>query len=217
MNEALLQSKGSSADVIHSKVLKLVDSMPTHSSRLLDLGCGQGTFLNRVISLNKFQVTGADGYHYPELDSAKIPFLKIDLNSTLPIDDQTFDIVTAIEVIEHLENPRHFIREIHRILKPKGLAIITTPNNESITSLLSLFLRGYFSAFAPDCYPAHITPVLQIDLERILKELQFKNISTLYTNEGRLPGSSLHWQTIGKPFFQGKWFSDNYMMMGQKG
>ena len=42
--------------------------------------------------------------------------------------DKSFDVVTATEVIEHLENPRLFLRDINRVLKPGGLCVLSTPN-----------------------------------------------------------------------------------------
>ena len=51
------------------------------------------------------------------------------------------DVVTALEVIEHLENPRAFCRELARVAKPGGWVVVTTPNQLSLLSLLSLVVK----------------------------------------------------------------------------
>jgi 2-polyprenyl-3-methyl-5-hydroxy-6-metoxy-1,4-benzoquinol methylase len=66
------------------------------------------------------------------------------LNESLPYSDATFDAVVSLEVIEHLKNPRHFMREIERILKVSGRCLITTPNQISLASKLCLLLRDQF-------------------------------------------------------------------------
>jgi ubiquinone/menaquinone biosynthesis C-methylase UbiE len=96
--------------------------------KILDVGCGTGAN-NSVLS--EF------GKVY-SLDSSKIP-LKIceqkgiknlflgDAQDMKMFKDQSFDIVCAIELIEHLPKDKKFLKECHRILKKKGFLIMTTP------------------------------------------------------------------------------------------
>ena len=59
-----------------------------------------------------------------------------------PYDDNTFDLVTWCEVIEHLtENPVHTLAEIHRVLKPGGALVLSTPNASRADSIAN-FLAG---------------------------------------------------------------------------
>lgn len=217
--EALVQSRGQSSNIIHERVVAAIGAdLPAlrKDVRILDVGCGTGAFLSRLNSLGFKNIAGCDGYEYDEMRASGVAFKKADLNSELPFANGSFDIVTAIEVIEHLENPRRLVREVNRVLKPGGLAIVSTPNNECVTSLLSLLVRGYFSAFADTCYPAHITPLLQIDLRRMMTEAQFGEIKFFWTEQGRLPGTSLHWQSVLPGVFGGKRFSDNVIVRGRK-
>lgn len=58
-----------------------------------------------------------------------------------PYDDNTFDLVTWCEVIEHLtENPVHTLAEIHRVLKPGGVLVISTPNASRADSIVNFLL-----------------------------------------------------------------------------
>ena len=52
----------------------------------------------------------------------------VDLNAFLPFRTASFDAVDLVEVIEHIENQPQLIRELARVLKPGGVALISTPN-----------------------------------------------------------------------------------------
>ena len=210
-SRTLESTAGRSSDALHNVAFRLIDRLEAES--LLDLGCGDGKFLRRVRKAKPWRLVGCDGYsHADDWPSHAIEFVQADLNRDLPIADGSFDLVSAIEVIEHLENPRHFTREIARLLKPGGRALLSTPNNESLTSLISLSLRGYFSAFAPACYPAHITPILCLDLRRALEEAGFEELEVHWSGSGRMPGTGRHWPDG----FGGRRFSDNYFVLGRR-
>ena len=65
-----------------------------------------------------------------------------DLNGTLPFEDGSFDVVISNQVIEHLYYPVKFMREVYRILKPKGYTVISTENLASWDNIFALFF-GY--------------------------------------------------------------------------
>ena len=84
-----------------------------------------------------------------------------DLTAPLPYKAETFDVVLAVEVVEHLENPWAFMREAVRTLRPEGFLIITTPNVSSIPSRLEYLRSGVLPYFRQEsfegCY--HVTPI----------------------------------------------------------
>jgi hypothetical protein len=103
-----------------------------------------------------------------------------------------------------------------RITKPEGLIIVTTPNQLSLLSKLTLIFKNQFNAFkeSPGCYPAHITALLEVDLIRIAAESQLTSIEIHYTNHGRIPGTNYNWpQQLG---FRGRLFSDNLILSALK-
>jgi SAM-dependent methyltransferase len=214
MTDPFLQSGGQSDEALYSWVMSELPSQI--GGPLLDLGCGKGAFLKGLHATGLGDLRGCDGHAFDGVSSAPFKFIKADLNARLPFVDQQFEVVTAIEVVEHLENPRHLAREIHRILKPGGHAIVTTPNNECLTSLLSLNMRGFFSAFSDQNYPAHITSLLEVDLRRVFGECGFEGVQVKWSNKGRVPASGLHWQRLSRKIFRGKRFSDQIMIKGTR-
>jgi 2-polyprenyl-3-methyl-5-hydroxy-6-metoxy-1,4-benzoquinol methylase len=139
----------------------------------------------------------------PEVEADGIYCQSGDLNGAFPCEDSEFDAAVCLEVIEHLENPRHVFREIFRILKPGGRCLVTTPNNVSIASKLCLILRDRFQQFQDHHYPSHITPLLPVDLERMARESGLSVDGIVYTEEARIPFTMRNW-----PFKTGKRFAD---------
>jgi ubiquinone/menaquinone biosynthesis C-methylase UbiE len=83
--------------------------------RLLELGCGTGELLFEL-KKRGFDVIGIDIFpSVPKEYNLKV--IKRDLNKKLPFKGSTFDVVVAIEVLEHLFNPFFMMKEIRRVLK----------------------------------------------------------------------------------------------------
>ncbi len=98
---------------------------------ILDMGCGyNANFLRNIIKIFPGIKTrvGIDLKVNPDLEGSGIRALSADLNQKLPFADQSFDIVTASALFEHLQKPLEAAREVYRILKPGGKLIITTPS-----------------------------------------------------------------------------------------
>lgn len=144
---------------------------------------------------------------YSPPDSRRMPANVIstqaDLNARWPLPDESIEFAFALEVIEHLENPRHFFRELARIVQPGGYAFVSTPNNHSLASKLTFLLRGQHRLFQEQCYPGHISPLLLCDFVRICAEAGFSINYVIWSDHDTLP--RLHWPMP----FGGKWFSDS--------
>ncbi len=206
-------SGGYSDSAIYEMVRKAIHDCGAIDN-VLDFGAGQGYFAGVLLESGLFRrVVAADLIARPTGLSEAIEWLQADLNRGIPSADSQFDIVTAVEVIEHLENPRAMMRERFRILRPGGTLLLTTPNNESIRSLISLAIRGHFAAFGPDSYPAHVTALLAADLVRASREAGFVDQAVSYSGTGMVPGMpGRTWQGIGLGVLCGKRFSDNLLL-----
>lgn len=155
----------------HELVVNTALRFVSPGARALDLGAGSGA-LSELLQLAGFAVTAADISNYFELDSE---FIELDMNE--PDFDRKisryYDLVTSVEVIEHLENPTAFLRSIHRLLKSRGIAILTTPNVENIPARLRFFLNGNVRAMDENA-PEHITPIhLDLFLRQIVSRTGF--------------------------------------------
>jgi 2-polyprenyl-3-methyl-5-hydroxy-6-metoxy-1,4-benzoquinol methylase len=210
-------SGGFSNDTIYAAIERVINEKDLRGVAL-DYGAGVGNLSRRLLALNRFEsITGADLMGCPADLVDRICWVRQDLSQCLPNPDAAFDIVIAAETIEHLENPRFTMREIFRVLRGGGWAIITTPNNESLRGLLALLFRGHYVAFSDSCYPAHITALLRQDLRRIFREAGFCEPEFYFNDQGGIPGMpSLTWQTFSLGLLRGLRFSDNIVVVAQK-
>lgn len=134
-------------------VLKLLVPHLGIAERVLDIGAGEGYLARRVQE------------HIGEHDSAahleacdlfpenfRVPEVEchgIDLHGGLPFPDQSVDLAYSVEVLEHLEDQFAFLREVHRVLRPGGRFVLTTPNVLNLTSRLRTLLVGFPELFGP--------------------------------------------------------------------
>ena len=91
-------------------------------SYILDVGCGGGEFVKRMISCGYKNSCGIDPY----ISSNKLNGLKIQPLLIKDVEEK-YDLINAHHVIEHTNNPQDFLHEIYRCLNPDGKAIITFP------------------------------------------------------------------------------------------
>jgi 2-polyprenyl-3-methyl-5-hydroxy-6-metoxy-1,4-benzoquinol methylase len=217
--EAARRSGGTSDISIYRTVLRVAGELRA-AGRALDFGAGTGTLARQLAELEGMtEIVAADLVAYPgRAEHPRITWCSCDLNGRLPLPDRAFDLVLAVEIIEHLENPRAVARELARLLRSGGVLILTTPNNESWRSLLSLILRGHYAAFANENYPAHISPLLRTDLRRILLEVGFEEPEFSFTDNGSIPHfTSVTWQAVSVGKLRGVRFSDNVVCAAKRG
>jgi hypothetical protein len=107
------------------------------------------------------------------------------------------------------------MRELVRLAKPGGWVIVTTPNQQSWLSLVTLIVKGRFAAFQDADYPAHLTALLEIDLRRIGKECGLTEMKVAYSYQGRVIGTSKHYPRVFAEIVP-KTFSDNLLVIGKK-
>lgn len=130
--------------VIQRAVLNHLPTLGLPSgARILDAPCGGAASLTLALRERGFDANGAD--IDPEAATRLgAAFQKVNLDASLPWPDQTFNAVISTEGIEHLENHFSFLREVHRILKPGGLLVLTTPNITALRSRVRFLGSGFF-------------------------------------------------------------------------
>jgi ubiquinone/menaquinone biosynthesis C-methylase UbiE len=130
---------------VHDTVVSILQELPR--GELLDVPAGEGALASSIDKIG-FAVRCCD--LYPEI--FRLPNIEIrqgDLNASLPYSDQTFDYVTCIEGLEHIENPQQAVREFARVLRPGGHLVTSVPNILNIEERLKWLFYGYTSHFKP--------------------------------------------------------------------
>ena len=133
---------------IHQRLLKAyVVAADKVQGNLLEVGCGEGRGVSWLMpKIEKFsaidkiaEVVEGLKKKFPQgnFSSGNIP--------PLPYDDNTFDCVVSFQVIEHIMDDNLYLKEISRVLKPNGFALITTPNRPMSLSRNPWHEREYTS------------------------------------------------------------------------
>lgn len=121
-------------------VLKLTKK--DQSAVILDCGCNDGSFTVQIAKrIYAKHIYGIEISNASSIARERgIKTKSSNLNNKLPYKDNTFDVIIANQLIEHLSNTDGFIREIKRTLKPSGYAIISTNNLSSWHNIVALLL-----------------------------------------------------------------------------
>jgi SAM-dependent methyltransferase len=152
----------------HAALLPIVKTLEgvSHASPILDLGCGTGAWLKRLSDAGYRNLWGAD--RDTEAFGAKeiAHFVAADLDA----DDYmpqlaNFELVTIIEVIEHVANPQRLVERAFRALIPGGQLLITAPNIYSLRARVRFLLNAGVPFFEQAAHstptdPDHIHPIV---------------------------------------------------------
>lgn len=107
----------------------LIEQTRANRGKILDIGCGiTPLFLMNSDFKEKF---GVDPSVNTLFQTQNLTLIKFDLENepNIPFDDNNFDVVTMLAVFEHIEQRQlpQALHEIHRVMKPGGVFILTTP------------------------------------------------------------------------------------------
>lgn len=207
-------SLGASSEPIHRTVQSALAARQIRGGTLIDVGCGRGD-LRRTLGDQFDRYVGLDAVRYDGLPG-DVEFHAVDLDAAeWRVPDIGADVVTAVETIEHLENPWAFVRALARLVRPGGWVLVTTPNQLSALSLATLLVKRRFSAFQDPMFPVHRTALLESDLRRVLASAGLVNIGVQFTEQGRLPLAAMHYpRAIARVFPRA--LSDNVAAIGQR-
>lgn len=95
----------------------------------LDLGCHNATLVKLLLDRGVPEVTGIDVYDPQLQQESTWTYLRHDLDEgEIPLSSGRFEVVSGLEVIEHVTDTDSFLREVFRVLRPGGIVVLTTPN-----------------------------------------------------------------------------------------
>lgn len=171
----------------------------TPATKVLDVGCGAG-FLSNALALQNLKVTGVDLSEESlkvaaKYDSTKTVYYQTADAYALPFADATFDVLTAMDFLEHVERPNEIIKEFSRVLKPNGLFIFHTFNRNLLAHLVIIKLVEWIVKNTPKhlhvihlfikpqemigyCHGAGMTTKNMMGIRPVLSTIPIKNLWT---------------------------------------
>ncbi len=179
----------------NDKILQLVLPFIKPGVRIADVGAGEGYFSQLVgqhveskLGLKPADVITAcdifpEYFRYPAIRCEKIS-----PDGRLPYSNASIDVACSLEVVEHVENQFAFARELYRILKPGGIALVSTPNVLNVNSRWRNLHSGFAVLFDPLMLSStdpvhtsgHINPVSYYYLAYQLRRAGFTSTSVAY-------------------------------------
>lgn len=172
---------------LHEKIAELTKKYCTNQGKILDLAAGSGALSFRL-SDKGFDVCSVDFVAENYRLHDKFTFYQADLNTDFHSKlGEGYDCLIAVEIIEHLENPRHFLRQLRKICTPSTIVIVSTPNIDSPVSKALFCRTGQFRWFTDENYitDGHISPISRSQFHKTCQENDFNILEEL---------------TIGNPF-----------------
>jgi 2-polyprenyl-3-methyl-5-hydroxy-6-metoxy-1,4-benzoquinol methylase len=146
--------------------------------RVLDLGCGEGRFTSALAAAG-VQAVGAEVAEEPlRRAAAAHPSLELRLipcEAGWDLEDASFDVVWAGEVIEHVADTAGWLSEVRRVLRPGGRLLLTTPAHGSLRMLwLALNPRARERHFDPR--GEHLRFYTRRSLIELLRDFGFERV-----------------------------------------
>jgi 2-polyprenyl-3-methyl-5-hydroxy-6-metoxy-1,4-benzoquinol methylase len=145
----ITSEKITSDNPIHQRLFKAyVVAKPYVSGDVLEVGCGEGRGID-LLTEHARTFTAVDKIK-PVLDGlqSRYPaarFIAMNIPPLSGLEDNAYDVVVSFQVIEHIKDDALFLKEIHRVLKPGGTALLTTPNRKMSLSRNPWHVREYLA------------------------------------------------------------------------
>jgi len=132
-------------------LVKLWMSGKPKKSRILDVGAGSGETERQLTELGFRNIRVIDLENY--LDKKYIGFMpeffQLDVSKeAIPFDDESFDVVFLLQMLEHLENPWHCIREVSRVTKKGADVFLAIPFSTSLINRIIYLFTGNVESYS---------------------------------------------------------------------
>jgi len=172
--------------------------------KLLSIGCATGVFEEQIIKEFGIEVHGLDGAE-TSLKAARekgVITVNGDFEEEFPFPDESFDIVFAGEVLEHLMDVKSFLVRVNKVLKKDGVFILTTPNLARFTDRIK-FLFGVSPRHVAPFHQylfLHIHPLTWGTLRQGLRDTGFYDLKLTSHALEILTGAQYASRVLGKLF-----------------
>ena len=172
---------------------QFIQKIISKKSRVLEIGSGHGFFLE-IMKTNGFDIIGYDISKEKRKYSKKItdvPVYDININEKIPADNK-FDIVVLFHTLEHITEPITLLKNIKKLLKPKGKILIEVPNSDDFHLKLNKFYKEFYWE------RAHIHYFNPKILKNVIRKSGFKNIRIVGVQRYGIE-NFFHWKLTNKP------------------
>ncbi len=120
--------------VFQRSLLAYLEAAKMVSGDVLEIGAGEGYGIKHIAPKADKYLTLDKHPVYIDPEYTNVSFKQMNIPPLAGIEDNSFDFVVSFQVIEHIEADNKYVSEIHRVLRPRGKFILTTPNKKmSIT------------------------------------------------------------------------------------
>ena len=202
---------------LHDAIIAYIGSQLRPGMKAVDLGTGSGAFAARLEFLGcKVIACDSDVVAYKGLS----PFKRVNLDESTFAHDLGhggFDVVSAIEVIEHLEAPIRFLVQIRTLLGPGGFAVVTTPNVDSLPARAKFLLKGTLRMFDQRGDPTHLSPIFwDLLIRQYLPRAHLDLVAhTYYPPDGFIVGRPAYsrFLSVISPTLRGRLVGDNHILI----
>jgi len=169
---------------VHESAFSIVESLHLKKdTQILVLGAGAGAFDQRLLD-NGFSNITAIEFVRKTYKVSGTKLYDLDLNQNFSHLGK-YELIVALEIIEHLENQFHFIREIKKSLTITGHLILSSPHVESSFARVKYFLLGklHFFSYEELYWTGHINPIFRHILDFNLAQSGLKILKVLGNNQ----------------------------------
>jgi len=161
--------------------IKLADIKPYY--KICDIGCGNAILIKNILNSVEGVVKcfGVDiNVKIKELSLPNTSFEVVDIEKErLPFESNFFDVIFAIDVLEHLRDLKNAIDEIYRVLKQFGTFIICGPTESYFYKFCRFLLKGTFSSKEGPASGEHYWKIKEID-KYIVEINKFKREKVIF-------------------------------------
>lgn len=159
---------------LHEAAFKLMAQYQPHEDpRVLELACGSGAMSARLRDHGYTRIELVDG-DTQQFGLDGLTPRQMDLNTQFSkaLEGQ-FDLIVALEIIEHLDSPRQFLREIRSLITPGGTAIISTPNLSHWANRVTFAAKAEHRFFDRQQYETirHVSPITHLQMQTMFEEV----------------------------------------------
>ncbi len=165
-----------------------------HAKTHLDVGAGPG-YLCKVAHDEGFESQGVEIAEFARVAGEQ--YFDVDYVKLEDVPDNSVDVITCQHVLEHMEWPQEFLKELHKKLSKNGLLVIHVPNQQPLSYYLRDLLIKNEEVSCAMYYPEHINGFTSESLVNVVEQQKFK-VATVF--------NASMWSCHYDPFFLANYY-----------